>query len=513
VNPLIPATQSGSPSAGHGAYALPVLNWKAGATLGVLLAVFFTLQALLPLQTAILLGADEGFELAKASLCLRGYHLYTEIWNDQPPLHTFLVTKILKHISPSAAGPRILTGCFSALLLGSLFWIVLRVNGLFTAALATAFLLASPGFLLLGSSCMLEVPALAPAVAALAVLVVGSQTKFPLAVIAAGCLFGIACEIKLISVVLLLLAGFIIWVQDQRNNFPVWRSARSWLIFCGSLAVSTIAADLIASGGSYLAHFQQSWASHFGGTKTLEYGSPNDYSFDWGALLRNWDVTVPAVAGAFVCFRRRSKDQMSLLPVAWLILTLTVFGIHRPWWRYYYVHTSIPICWCAAVGVAWLIQVARARRDRTLFVRLILYLLCAAAWMAALLMCARLYLQVASIRNSPQTFTCLFLKDMERYKPQTHWLYTEEPVYSFHAGIPMPPDLAVLVLKRYWSGEMTNARLTADLRSFKPELILLRNDSNPRPFRDLINLEYQLIYMDDDNLLYVLKSIARSSKY
>jgi hypothetical protein len=56
---------------------------------------------------------------------------------------------------------------------------------------------------------------------------------------------------------------------------------------------------------------------------------------------------------------------------------------------------------------------------------------------------------------------------------------------------------------------MSNARLTEDLMSYKPELILLKNDSQPRPFRDLINTEYLLIYMDADNLLYVRKSIAR----
>ena len=114
------------------------------------------------------------------------------------------------------------------------------------------------------------------------------------------------------------------------------------------------------------------------------------------------------------------------------------------------------------------------------------------------------------MRLSPQTYTCLFLKEMERYKPQAKWLYSEEPAYSFQSGIPLPPDLAVLMLKRYWSGEMTNARLAEELKSIKPELILLRNDTQPRPFHDLIYSEYQLIYMDDNNLLYVHKSIAKS---
>ena len=38
--------------------------------------------------------------------------------------------------------------------------------------------------------------------------------------------------------------------------------------------------------------------------------------------------------------------------------------------------------------------------------------------------------------------------------------------------------------------------------------MLLKHDSLPRPFRDLLNAEYQLIYMDGENRLYVRKSIA-----
>src|SRR5882724_5762356 len=98
--------------------------------LGLLLCSFVFLQSLLPLRTTVQIGADEGFELAKATLCLRGHHLYSEVWNDQPPLHTFLVTQILKHISPSILGPRLLTVCFSLLLLAAIFVISFRVNGL-----------------------------------------------------------------------------------------------------------------------------------------------------------------------------------------------------------------------------------------------------------------------------------------------------------------------------------------------------------------------------------------------
>jgi len=145
--------------------------------LGLLLIGFVLLQCLLPLRTAIKIGADEDFEYAKATLWLKGYHFYTEVWNNQPLLHTFWITQVLKHVSPSVLGPRLVTSAFTLLLLSSVFLVSRCVHGLGVAALTTALLITSPGFLELASSCMVEIPSLAPVVVALAVLVVGPRGR------------------------------------------------------------------------------------------------------------------------------------------------------------------------------------------------------------------------------------------------------------------------------------------------------------------------------------------------
>jgi hypothetical protein len=148
---------------------------KAALALLILLAGFIVLQGFLPLGTTVQIGADEGFELAKATLGLHGHGLYTEVWNDQPPLHTFLVIQVLEHLSPGVLGPRLVTVIAAAVLLVGVFSLTYRVCGVGVAGLTVALLLVSPGFLELSASCMLEVPALAPAVLALGVLVGGRK--------------------------------------------------------------------------------------------------------------------------------------------------------------------------------------------------------------------------------------------------------------------------------------------------------------------------------------------------
>ena len=143
---------------------------KAAIVLVILLTSFVLLQCLIPLATAIQIGADEGFEFAKATLCVKGYRLYTDVWNDQPPLHTFLVTQILKHISASVLGPRLLTTGFTMVLLTSVFLMSLRISGIWVAALTVVLIVVSPGFMELSSSCMLEIPGLAMAVGSLSTM-------------------------------------------------------------------------------------------------------------------------------------------------------------------------------------------------------------------------------------------------------------------------------------------------------------------------------------------------------
>jgi hypothetical protein len=49
---------------------------------------------------------------------------------------------------------------------------------------------------------------------------------------------------------------------------------------------------------------------------------------------------------------------------------------------------------------------------------------------------------------------------------------------------------------------MTNTRLAAEMSRFKPELIMLRNDTREVPFQDLLDGGYRLIYQDERQRLY-----------
>jgi len=276
-------------------------------------------------------------------------------------------------------------------------------------------------------------------------------------------------------------------------------------LFGAGLAAGFGAVHLLLGGGAY---FQQLWVSHFGAARSFEYGSPAEHPFDWSILLKNWDATLPAILGIVVSWRQRRLAPAALVPGAWLALVLVVHALHRPWWSYYCVHLSLPLCWNAAIGLAAAWRWIRLRKTPLRAVSVGLWVLGAVAWMGG-----RLYLQISGIRDLPQTYCCLALSEIARYKPHTEWMYAAEPIYSFHAGIPLPPNLAVVPLKRLWSGQMNNARIAAEMASVKPGIILLRNDAREVPFADLVSAEYRLVYMDAEHLLYVRRGLARKASW
>ena len=441
------------------------------------------------------------------------------------------------------------------MLIVAVFWTSLRIHGAFAATLTTLWLIASPGFLELSSSVMQEIPALAPAVAALAVLLVGPQTRWFWPEILGGILFAAALQKKFIGIIYLPLILLILWLRHRdgdsaltlpspllRRGEPVAEDPerglsivsqlvppgwlRSLVLFGASLALSFVAI-LVLTGqtGPYLLQIGQTWEAHFAAAKSFEYGSPADHPFDWSVLLKNWDATLPALVGVIFLLRegfpakaacgrlKMTLDSSSLclrglriVPVAWLALTLGVLGTHKPWWTYYYVHTAVPLCWCAAVGIAGLWQWICQRRSAASGILLTLFCLAAAAWMGG-----RIYLQAASIRRSPQIHSSLVLSEVERLKPFSKFIYSEEPVLSFYAGIPLPPGLGVISLKRFWSGDLTNARLAQELWDVKPGILLLKNTPQERPFHDLISKEYRLVYYDADYRLYGRKAAVTAA--
>ena len=144
---------------------------------------------------ALQFGADEGYELMKAFLVSLGHPLYTAVWNDQPPLHTEMVA-LLFRISDLGAAPAV-TVAFTVLYLRALYGLAARRSGHAAGLLAAGLACASPLFLKLGVSVILEMPAMSLAAASAWLLSIYFSRLQRRWLILSGLLFGCALQVKL----------------------------------------------------------------------------------------------------------------------------------------------------------------------------------------------------------------------------------------------------------------------------------------------------------------------------
>ena len=116
--------------------------------------------AFVPFCDVFAFDPDEGNNLMKARLVADGHGLYSEIWNDQPPLFTHVLRAWMPLTGWTVEGARLLVLLCSAVLLWAFHQAVRLTAGQIGAIVATVLLVTSFGYTRLSVSVMLAVPSL-----------------------------------------------------------------------------------------------------------------------------------------------------------------------------------------------------------------------------------------------------------------------------------------------------------------------------------------------------------------
>ena len=223
--------------------------------------------------------------------------------------------------------------------------------------------------------------------------------------------------------------------------------------------------------------FKVFWLSHFSGG-TLDAAAAAQFAFHIRPLLDN-PCLVPAAAGLAVIFRGRRWDL--LFPAVLFATVLAVHLWHRPYWEYYELHFQAPLAWLAAIGIVeWFRALWRAPWPRTLLGKSRLTA-GALGWSAAFSVAMVLapvamwngltaLKSVELARSNPRVLA------LARHASETRWVFTHNLIAAFWAGLPVPPNLAVIPAKRIWSGQISNEEVLASLKLYRPEQVLLWNN-------------------------------------
>lgn len=117
----------------------------------------------------------------------------------------------------------------------------------------------------------------------------------------------------------------------------------------------------------------------------------------------------------------------------------------------------------------------------------------------------RLEEQVSNLRQREKVGNSELLAQIKKFA-----IYTQEGMeqYAFEAQLPMPPQIAVVSLKRFWSGQISTESIIDVCEQYKPEQILLRHDKLAHDWTSLL-VDYEIVYQDKTYDLYLKKRLPK----
>lgn len=496
--------------------------------------------------SALQIALDEHFELTKGWLWAEGIRLYDPLWNDQPPLLTVFLGGLFRLFGPDIAVARAAAWGFGLLLWAGITVAVSRWAGPFAAALATFALFTAWEIFFLFVSVLLEVPAFTVALWALwpiqrwqqAVVALPPLEQRPqgpdLGVTAlpanrwclprlnkrlplwlwpllSGALLAVALQIKLTAAIVApaLVVEWLCGPHVPRSLAQVRQRLGALGLWTASLLGGYAGLAMLAGH----VPLRVLWDSHFSAAVRAAAASEVPLAFPGWCLQREFaDVLLTAGLGLLVLVGQR-RWQALRFPLIWLLTAAAVHSLHRPWWSFYFLHFAVPLAWLTGCGVAALFERASRNLGATQRSRRFwggLWLSGAALMLSALITFGgeRLWRQASEIYHLPRVEESGLVAAMRRFAGRTHWVYTQETIFPFHAGLRVVPELALQPAKRSWSSQISQEQIWDTVIRYLPEQLLLSEGQIPPEVRPFIVRHYDVVYQEGAYMLFVLKSVS-----
>jgi hypothetical protein len=413
-----------------------------------------------PIRDVFAFDPDEGINAGKALLLSRGATLYAQIWNDQPPLFTYLLRGWCDLVGWTIADARLLVLVFAALLVFAIYDIARLEGGQHAGALAALAVAAGSFAPRLSLSLMIGLPAIAFAMLAVWALFRWLRGGRDAWLALAGALFAASLATKLFTAFLLPIIAVWLWVVTPRRRN---RALALWL--ASTLLVFT--ALMLALVGP--AHLGQLVGTHIAGRS-----APALQRYSGVGLLvttrAEWLLTpLGWLAFAWLWWWPRRR---LLLFAAWALIGGIILLTHHPFW--YHHQLLLSVAYCPAIGVA-LADALRAARWTA-----------RPRWRLAPLAVVSALLLVQAIRHVPLPPAAIDVDPFRAVEvlrahlgPQRVVL-TSNAMYAFRAGATVPPRLVVLSNKRAATDPDLEDAIIAAFSGEAPEAVLVTADSPDR---------------------------------
>ena len=421
----------------------------------------------------------------KSLLFSKGFSLYKEIWSDQPPLLTLILSFWFKLFGFSVYWARILILIFSSIFLWAFYQTIKISKGAFCASLAVIFLILSTEYTLLSVSVMIGIPALSFAM--LSILFLKHYKKYlsKYLLILSGIFMALSLQTKFFTSFLIPIILFEIihdkqlYLKKERGKIlpPAILWLSSLLIVYIFIALSFFRFDLQL-------FIQSLFQPHL--LKSAFVGFRYSFLSKFTMILNDYEIIIFAFIGIFLIIKQKKREL--LFPFLWSAFALILLLNHRPIWKHHYLLISIPLSWLAAIGLSQTLCIKIKNKNllKTTFSnKLKIFFRCLAKGVLIALIGLKLsakYNKIhTSLWNKTTTGEKRAIELLLKYKKDTRWMFTDRPIFAFYTNILVPPELAVFSTKRRLIDNLTPDYLISVLSKYEPEQILLGRFKNYPP--------------------------------
>jgi len=435
--------------------------------------------------------ADEGINLGKGALVAAGFDPYADIWNDQPPVLTYILAA-MQHIFPWSTGAaRVTILAFACLMLHAVFRLVERSTGRAEAVTAVVLLGTAPMVWRLSISVMIGLPAIALAVTAFAI-VYRRDRAAPWRAVAAGLVFALSLQTKLFTAAVLPAFLLVVWLAGDDA-----RLRRRLAMVAAALAATAggFVAIALVSGEPFLAQLVNPHVAR-------EVRS--DYAFIATAghfaefLAQQPFVLIAALLALTPVGRRRSGLRAAWL--VWIGVTAVVLLGHTPL-RYHHMLLLVVPMACLGGEASWrVLEAAWPHRRGLARYRVAL------AVIVPVVAVAYLALLLRPFHDDDTPAVNEAAERLAAYAAEDPWAATDQPFDAFAAGLLVPPELVVYSIKRIETRNLTPEMLVAVIAARQPGQVMLRRSHVNRTVRTYLDRHY--VRVDPSRLHYVRPDLA-----
>lgn len=478
------------------------------------LAYFLVMLAFFPYWDMFWIYSDEGFVLMKALLVSRGYSLYSQVWSDQPPLHTDLLALIFRLNGPGVFSARLLTLVFTCLLIWAVVQVVRRAWSNGAALAACLLLILLPTFPLLSVAALIGQPALTLACVSLVSLLYWQKRRSWTLLALSGIGMGLSLLTKAFTgFVIPVFAGVLVGIEYFENAPPrkLSRAMQPALVWGGFIGLSTIVMSLLLVGPANLAQLVQ---PHLAAAQSDSY-PPNEQLYSiWFYLQDAWPILLLALVGLVIAFKQRRV--LMFYPAVWLAAASLILSFYEPIWSHHQMLVTIPAAMlaggAAAEGLGWLARQGKQKikltSESALYATaLILALSTLIVRMPDVL--GQFHVNQDADSEPRAAYEDRVMRRINQYAPRTQWMVTDLPMYAFRAGLLTPPNLAVISWKRLAAGDLSEGDILNTIQELKPEQILLGRFRFEQ-VEAFIQADYFPVLEREDQLkLYIRKDLLK----